>query len=47
MISAKIVLYLGQPKAGKLEGPIPPKKADFVKLSFRKGGKEEVRLEEL
>ena len=38
------MLYLGQPKPGKPEGPTLSKKADFVKLSFRKGGKDEVRL---
>ena len=42
--SAKIVLHLAQPKPGKPVGPASAKKADFVKLSFRKGGKDEVRL---
>lgn len=45
--SAKIILHLAQPKPGQSDGPSTVKKADFVKLSFRKGGKDEVRLEEL
>lgn len=39
--SAKIVVYLAPPKPGKSDGPAAIKKADFVKLSFRKGGKDE------
>ena len=40
--SAKIVLYLNHPKGPKSEGPVFHKKYDFMKLSFRKGGKDEV-----
>lgn len=43
--SAKIVLYLAQAKSSKPEGPTLAKKADFVKLSFRKGGKDEFHSE--
>ena len=47
LFSAKIVVYLAPPKPGKSDGPAAVKKADFVKLSFRKGGKDEVSFKEL
>ncbi|XP_065886367.1 vacuolar protein-sorting-associated protein 36-like [Dysidea avara] len=39
--SAKIVLYLNHPKGPKSDGPVFHKKYDLMKLSFRKGGKDE------